>query len=110
VLIKPHEDILILNKIRFPEEIRNPEEIKPPAANNKTTELKMAVQLIEQLSSEFDIEKYKDTYSKKLMKLIKAKAKGKPIKKSPLRVVHSSSRDLVSQLKASLSSSKRKAS
>jgi DNA end-binding protein Ku len=110
VLIKPHEDILILNKIRFPEEIRNPEEIKPPAANNKTTELKMAVQLIEQLSSEFDIEKYKDTYSKKLMKLIKAKAKGKPIKRSPLRVVHSSSRDLVSQLKAILRSSKRKAS
>jgi DNA end-binding protein Ku len=110
VLIKPHDDILILNKIRFEQEVRNPEEIKPPTANNKPSELKMAMQLIEQLSAKFDISKYKDTYSDKLLKLIKAKAKGKPIKTSPLRIVHSRSHDLMSQLKASLSSSKRKAS
>lgn len=110
VLIKPLEDILVLNKIRFPEEIRDHEEIKPPDANNKPAEMKMAVQLIDQLSSKFKIDKYKDTYSAKLMKLIKAKAKGKPVKRAPLRVVHSRSRDLMSQLKASLNSSKRKAS
>jgi DNA end-binding protein Ku len=110
VLIKPHDDLLILNKIRFQQEIRDPDEIKAPEANNKPSELKMAIQLIEQLSGEFDISKYKDTYSQKLLKLIEAKAKGKPIKTSPLRVVHSRSRDLMSQLKASLNSSKRKAS
>ena len=109
VLIKPLDDILILNKIRFEQEIRSHEEIKAPSANNKPTELKMAMQLIDQLSAKFDISKYKDTYSEKLLKLIKAKAKGKPIKQSPLRLVHSTSRDLASQLKASLSS-KRKAS
>jgi non-homologous end joining protein Ku len=38
--------------------------------------MKMAIQLIEQLSGPFDIDKYKDTYSDELMKLIKAKAKG----------------------------------
>ena len=32
--------------------------------------LKMAIQLIDQLSGPFDISKYKDTYSEELMKLI----------------------------------------
>jgi DNA end-binding protein Ku len=110
VLIKPYKDILILHKIRFDQEIRDPEEIKVPHANSKPGEMKMAVQLIEQLSGDFNIVKYKDTYTDKLMKLIKAKSKGKKITPSPLRVVHSRSRDLMSQLKASLGSSKRKAS
>jgi len=110
VIIKAMDDILVLNKIRFQQEIREPDEIKTPAAKNKPTEMKMAVELINQLSAEFDIKKYRDTYSDKLLKLIKAKSKGKKIATSNLRVVHSSNRDLVSQLKASLSSGKRKAS
>jgi DNA end-binding protein Ku len=108
VLIKPMDDILILNKIRFEQEIRDPEEIKAPPANKKPTEMKMAIKLIDQLSTDFNIAKYKDTYSDKLLKLIKAKAKGKPIKQSPLKIVHSSRRDLAEQLRASLE--KRKAS
>lgn len=110
VLIKPYEDILVLNKIRFSEEIRATDEIKIPKASNTAAEMKMATQLINQLTQDFDIERYKDTYTAKLMKLIKDKAKGKKITKSPLRVVHSRSRDLMSQLKASLEPGKRKAS
>jgi DNA end-binding protein Ku len=110
VLIKAHKNILLLNKIRFHEEIKDPEEIKIPAGKNKTGEMKMAIQLIGQLSAKFNIAKYKDTYTAKLMKLIKAKSKGKQVIPSPLRVVHSRSRDLMSQLKASLGSLKRKAS
>lgn len=111
VLIKPYEDILVLNKIRFSEEIRDTADVKVPKASASAAEMKMATQLINQLSQDFDITRYKDTYTAKLMKLIKDKAKGKKITKSPLRVVHSRSRDLMSQLKASLEpASKRKAS
>jgi DNA end-binding protein Ku len=110
VVIKPMDDILVLNKIRFPQEIRDPEEIKAPDATTTATELKMATQLIEQLTSDFNIAKYKDTYSEKLMKLIKAKAKGKTVRAPHLKVVHSRSKDLMSQLKASLSAPKRRAS
>jgi DNA end-binding protein Ku len=110
VVIKPQEDILVLNKIRFSEEIKDPSDIKVPSATNKPAELKMAMQLIEQLTHKFDISKFHDTYSDKLMKLIKDKAKGKKAAKPALRVVHSRSRDLMEQLKASLGSSKRKAS
>lgn len=110
VIVRAADDILILNKIRFKEEIKDPEEIKVSDGENKPGEMKMAIQLINQLSTTFDIAKYKDTYSAKLMKLIHEKDKGKKITISPLRVVHSRSRDLMSQLKASLDSSKRKAS
>ncbi len=107
VLIKPLDDILVLNKIRFEQEIRDHSEIEGPASVTKAAEMKMAIQLIEQLTHKFDISKYKDTYTDKLMKLIKAKSKGKKITSSPLKVVHSSNRDLLSQLKASLGSKKK---
>lgn len=108
VIIKPAGDILVLNKIRFQQEIRDADEIKVSAAKSKPAELKMAVQLINQLSTSFDISKYKDTYSDKLMKLIKAKAKGRKVEAPVLRVAHSRSRDLMAQLKDSLGSSSRK--
>jgi DNA end-binding protein Ku len=110
VIIKPLDDILVLNQIRFQQEIRDYDDLKIPETESKANEIKMAVQLINQLTTDFDISRYKDTYSDKLMKLIMAKAKGKKITKSPLRIVHSRSRDLMSQLKESLQSSKRKAS
>jgi len=110
VVIKPYNDILMLNKIRFSEEIRDTEEIKVPKATNKPAELKMAMQLIDQLTQEFDITRYKDTYSANLMKVIKEKAKGKKPVKPQLRIVHSRSRDLMEQLKASLEPAKKKAS
>ncbi len=110
VTIKPLDNILLLNKIRFEQEIRDHKEIEVPKATSKPTEVKMAMQLINQLTGKFDIGKYRDTYSDNLIKLIKAKAKGKKIAKSPLRVVHSTNRDLMEQLKASLQPAKRKAS
>jgi len=110
-LIKPAGDILILQKIRYDQEIRKPEGLEIPDSESKPAELKMAIALIEQLSStKFDISKYKDTYSDELMKLIEAKAKGKKIPVPTMRVVHSKSKDLMEQLKASLETKKRKAS
>ena len=107
-VIKPHENILVLNRIRWAQEIRSTEEIKIPAGESKPAEMKMAIELIKQLSGPFDIEKYKDTYSDELLKLIKAKAKGGKQVKSPLRVVHTTkSSDLLSQLQASLKGKKK---
>jgi DNA end-binding protein Ku len=110
-LIKPLDKFLILQKIRYEQEIRKPEGLEIPDAESKPAELKMAMALIDQLSSpKFDISKYKDTYSDELMKLIDAKAKGKKIPVPTMRVVHSKSKDLMEQLKASLETKKKKAS
>lgn len=107
-VIKPYEDVLVVNKIRFEQEIKKPDDINIPTAQSKPAELKMAIELINQLSGEFDISKYKDTYSDELMKLIQAKAKGKKPAAPHMKVVHSNAKDLMSQLKASLQKSNHK--
>lgn len=110
-LIKPSGNVMILQKIRYEQEIRKPEGLEIPDAESKAAELKMAIALIEQLSSpKFDISSYKDTYADELMKMIEAKAKGKKLPEPTMRVVHSKSKDLMEQLKASLDTKKKKAS
>jgi DNA end-binding protein Ku len=110
-LIKPRENVLVLNRIRWAQEIRSTSELNIPNGTTKPAEMKMAVQLIGQLSGPFDIDKYKDTYADELMKLIKAKAKGVKPATPTLRVVHRKGKeDLLSQLKASLQGSKRRVS
>lgn len=110
VVIKPLDDILLLNKIRFHDEIRQTDELEIPDIKIKPAELKMAIHLIEQLTTDFDITRFKDSYTDKLLELIKAKAKGKKSTAAPMKIVHSRSSDLMAQLKASLESGKRKAS
>jgi DNA end-binding protein Ku len=110
-ILKAGEKVIILNRIRFEEEIRDPSDLNLPAkAEVKAAELKMAVNLIDQLTHKFDIRSYKDTYSAELMKVIKAKAKGVKIKTPKLKVVHSKKEDLMDQLKASLNTKRKKAS
>ena len=109
-LIRALEDVLVLNKLRWAQEIRPTEELNIPGGSSKPAEMKMAVELINHLSGKFDISNYKDTYSDELMKLIKAKAKGKKPVQPTLRVVHSPKKDLLSQLKASLQGGRKKAS
>lgn len=110
-LIKPYEDIIVLNKIRFEEEIRDPAELNIPAKTKTASkELKMAVSLIDQLSGNFDLTKYKDEYTGALLKLIKAKSKGVKIEAPKLKVAHRKTDDLMAQLKASLGSRKKKVS
>jgi len=109
-VIKPVEEVLVLNRIRWAQEIRSTDDLNIPAGSSKPAEMKMAIELIDRLSGGFDISKYKDTYSDELMKLIKAKAKGKKPAAPALRVVHSPKKDLMAQLKASLQGGKRRVS
>ena len=110
VILKPVGDILLLHKVRFGHEIRDTAELSSSAAKPKPAEVKMAVQLIDQLTVKFDINKYEDTYTERLMKLIKSKAKGGKSKAPVMKIVHSKGTDLMEQLKASLSSPRKKAS
>lgn len=110
-ILRAAENVIVLNRIRFAEEIRDPSELKlPPKSEVKPAELKMAISLVNQLTEKFDISAYKDTYSAELLKLIKAKSKGVKVKEPSLKVVHSKSTDIMDQLKASLSNKRKKAS
>jgi len=101
-ILRPYKNVIVLNRLRFAEEIRDPADLKVPKEKPKPSELKMALNLIEQQTASFDIKKFKDTYTAELMKLIRAKSKGKAVKQPALKVTHRKSDDLMSQLKASL--------
>jgi len=110
-ILRASGDAIILNRIRFHEEIRPTTELALPAKTVvKPAELKMAIALIDQLSGKFDITGYKDSYTASLMKVINAKAKGKTTAAPVLKVVHSKAKDLMEQLKASIESKRKKAS
>ena len=110
--VKPMGDALVLELMRFENELVDPEELQFPttaSAKVRPQEREMAKQLIENLAGDFDPSKYKDEYQEKLKAIIKAKAKGKPL---PVEETEESEDtrvlDLVSRLQASLDASSRK--
>jgi len=111
VILKPYKNTIVLNRIRFQEEIRDTADLKlPPASEKNTKEMDMAIKLVEQLTEEFDITNYKDNYTAKLLKIIEDKAKGKKQVAPKLKVVHKQDADLMAMLKASLEKKKSKSS
>jgi len=108
-VLKASGDVIILNQMRYHEEIRNPEGLNLPKESEiSSKEVDMAIKLIDQLTEKFEPEQYKDTYIDELKKLIEAKAEGKTIEvkgeaPQPTRV-----KDLMEVLKASLESAKTK--
>ncbi len=102
-LVKPYKNLLVLNKLRFEEEIRSIDDLKLPGnARLKKEEMDMALQLIKQHSEPFDISRYKNEYTAELIKIIKQKAKGKHTSIRKINVENTKSADLLSKLKASL--------
>ncbi|MRX41235.1 Ku protein [Flavobacterium sp. LC2016-23] len=110
-ILKPFKNVIVLNRIRFEQEIRDTSELKLPAVSKtKVKEMDMANKLVEQLTEKFDISSYKDEYTGKLLKIIKDKAKGKKQAAPKLKVVHKQNDDLMEMLKASLENKKKKSS
>lgn len=110
-ILKPYGNAVVLNRIRFAQEIRDTADLKlPGVSKTKSKEIEMAHKLVEQLTEKFDISDFKDTYTDKLLQIIKAKAKGKKTTAPKMKVVHKQSDDLMDMLKASLENKKVKKS
>ncbi len=106
-ILKPKDDVLVLSKIRFAEEIRNTDELKLPSRSvTKPEEVKMALELINQYTEPFDIGKFRDEYSAALLKVIEERASGKKPKVRKLTVTYAKTDNLIDQLKASLEKKK----
>lgn len=103
--VKPQKAGLILELMHFPSDLIDPAEFKAPAQKSVgKAEMRMALQLIESMTTKWDPEKYTDEYREALKGLIEKKIehgdKATPPpskKKRPSNVV-----DLVSVLKKSL--------
>ena len=110
-LVKPMNEVLVMHRLRFAQEIRQASGLTLPKADIKSEELKMASMLINQLSKPFNPEQFRDEFSEKLLKVIEAKAKGKGSTFKPMKVVHTSTtEDLIQKLKDSLKPTRKKAS
>ena len=78
--VKVVGDALVLELMRFSNELVPLDEYNFPEADVvRPQELKMAEQLVQNLAEPFAPEKYTDEYRENLMKVIKAKRKGKKI-------------------------------
>jgi len=100
-------DALVLSTLRFADELVDTRSLSFPSGKNlKKTELNLAKTLVENLAAEWDPEKYRDDYQENLMRVIKAKMKGKEAKLvTDERPRDSNVIDLMERLRASLGQS-----
>ena len=77
--IKPIDDAIVLDLMRFADEVLAGSDYRFPGADYRPQELQMAEQLVANLTEDFKPEKYKDQYRDNLEKIIAAKMKGKRV-------------------------------
>lgn len=74
-VVRPHDDLLILEQLRFDSEIRPVADLKIPEVEEKNAkEIDMALKLIDQMTEHFNPKDYKDTYNEELLEIIEEKA------------------------------------
>jgi len=108
----PSGPALVLNLLRWGDEIRGWENLSFPAegaeeAGINDKELKMAQTLIDSMSSEWQPDKYRDEYRNAVMEMIEQKAKNKQLPAAPAAAPRSTNVvDLVKVLQESINRSK----
>lgn len=104
MVLKPYKNGMVLNQLRYVDEIRNIEELNLPRSEKvNQKELSMALKLIDQLTEKFKPQDYKDTYIQSLEKTIQNKVAGlSSITKKGKAPKPTKVYDIMSKLKASL--------
>lgn len=106
--VKVVGDALVLEIMRFGDELVNTDSFSFPEAEAvRPQELQMAEQLIGNLTESFDPSKYQDDYRENIMRIIKAKLKGKKVEVAePEEPEATPVVDLMARLQESLSQGK----
>ena len=108
VALRPIDDVLALSTLFFADEIRDRKDLDVPGrVKIADREMDIAMRLIDSLTSPWKPERYEDTYRSEVLKLVKAKAKGKEIvterEAAPAPVT-----DLLAALEASVAEARQK--
>ena len=77
--LRPYEGLLVVETMYYADEVRRPAEVVAEVAGEdglRKAEVEMAKSLVENLSAEFEPERYDDTYRAELLELIRSKAEG----------------------------------
>ena len=103
VMVRPYnEDHLVLNALYYADEVRDIQEIAVPKGPVRESELKLAEQLLKNLSTEkWQPEKYRDKYRDRVLELIRKKQAGEKIV-APRPAAKGEVLDLMAALKKSL--------
>lgn len=106
--IKAHGGGLILERLRYKDEVRDPSTFDLPAVVVGREEADIAAAFVQMLSRPFRIEEYRDTYTEELRKVIDEKVRGRqpPIGKAKPAPEPTGTADLMRLLRASLEGAK----
>ncbi|WP_054644859.1 non-homologous end joining protein Ku [Thermoanaerobacter thermocopriae] len=103
------EKYMVMETMHFPDEIKSTNQLPPlREVNLHENEIKMAKQLVDTLTSDFKPEKYDDNYRKTLIEMIESKIQDKEIEIPQKAPEADNVLDLVSALKASIESVKKR--
>jgi len=105
VMLRPLGDALVMQQLHYADEIRPQSEVPIGEGQVKDAELRLAVQLVEQISSDdFKPESYQDDVRTRVRELIQRKVEGEDIAAAPTEAKPGAQIiDLMEALKASLS-------
>ncbi len=102
-LLMADEEVIFLIQMRFHQDLRQPQDLSLPKKKQPgEKEMDMAMQLVDQMRSTFEPEKYRDTYQETLKEIIKAKAADEEYQPAEEAGEPEEVDDLMSQLKKSL--------
>jgi DNA end-binding protein Ku len=105
VLVRPVPKGLVMQTLHYADEVRAIDEVPLGDAQLKDAELKLAVQLVDQISSdEFRPEQYEDEVRKRYHEAIQRKVEGQEVTAAPPEQPRAQIIDLMEALKASLAS------
>lgn len=106
VLLRPFGEGLVMQQLRYAEEVRDFGEVPLGHADVKQGELDLAMQLVEQIATEgFEPAEYYDAVRRRTQELIEKKVQGEEITAPPPELPKAQIIDLMEALKASLASS-----
>jgi DNA end-binding protein Ku len=102
--IRPSGPVLVLSTMYFPDEVRAPDVVGdvPETAEVSPRERTAAVQLVESLTSEWEPERYQDTYRERVLDLVHRKAEGEEIVDERPAAQEGTVVDLMAALEASV--------
>ena len=99
--LRTRDGVITLERMYFADEVRPPSDLKPERARVSKQELDMAASLIDRFKGSFDPSKFEDTYTSRLLDVIRRKRKGEEIHAAP-EVEPEEAPDLMEALRASL--------
>lgn len=107
-VIRVYDNTLVMETIHYPDEVRKANDVPNVPSVNEVLkkELDTAILLIDQLTSQFEPEKYKDEYRESVLTLIEAKRTGDETVRQETKDKPNNVMDLMAALQASIDRTK----